>query len=73
MPDRVGHREQCDAVTLTSVSKHFGREVVFSDLSHTFEPGSRTAILGPNGSGKSTLLQLVAGALIPTSGIVEHA
>lgn len=60
-------------VTLSSVSKSFGREVVFRDLSHTFERGSRTAILGANGSGKSTLLQLVAGALMPTSGTVDHA
>ena len=59
-------------VTLSSASKHFGREAVIRDLSHTFEPGSRTSILGPNGSGKSTLLQLVAGALIPTSGEVKH-
>lgn len=59
-------------VTLSSVSKHFGREVVFRDLSHEFAAGSRTAILGPNGSGKSTLLQLVAGASIPTAGHVVH-
>lgn len=59
-------------VTLLNVSKHFGREAVIRDLSHAFVPGSRTAILGPNGSGKSTLLQLIAGALTPTSGEVEH-
>lgn len=59
-------------VTLSSVSKHFGREVVFRDLSHRFETGSRTAILGPNGSGKSTLLQLIAGASIPTAGDIVH-
>ena len=59
-------------ITLSSVSKHFGREVVFRDLSHVFEAGSRTAILGPNGSGKSTLLQLIAGASIPTAGGVVH-
>ncbi len=59
-------------ITLTNVSKTFGREVVFRDLSHVFESGSRTAILGPNGSGKSTLLQVIAGALMPTSGKVVH-
>ncbi len=59
-------------ISLLSVSKHFGREVVFRDLSHVFEAGSRTAILGPNGSGKSTLLQLIAGASIPTAGGVVH-
>lgn len=59
-------------VTLLKVAKHFGREAVIRDLSHVFEPGSRTAILGPNGSGKSTLLQLVAGSMQPTTGEVRH-
>ena len=59
-------------INLANVSKNFGREVVFRDLSHVFESGSRTAILGPNGSGKSTLLQVAAGAVMPTKGTVEH-
>jgi ABC-type multidrug transport system ATPase subunit len=59
-------------VTLSSVSKVFGRETVIRDLSRVFEPGSRTAILGPNGSGKSTLLQLIGGFSIPTKGTVTH-
>ena len=59
-------------ITLTSVSKSFGRERVVRDLSYVFEPGSRTAILGPNGSGKSTLLQLIGGISIPTKGTVVH-
>jgi ABC-type multidrug transport system ATPase subunit len=60
-------------IVLAEVAKHFAREKVFTGVDHVFEAGSRTAILGPNGSGKSTLLQVVAGALIPTKGIVEHA
>ncbi len=59
-------------ITLQNVSKSFGREHVIRDLSHAFEPGSRTAILGPNGSGKSTLLQLIGGITIPTKGTVTH-
>jgi len=59
-------------LTLTNISKHFGREVVFKDISLTLASGSRTAILGPNGSGKSTLLQTLGGALVPTGGIIEH-
>lgn len=60
-------------ITLAGVSKHFVREKVLTALDHVFEAGSRTALLGPNGSGKSTLLQLVAGALVPTAGRVDHA
>ncbi|HRN38584.1 MAG TPA: ABC transporter ATP-binding protein [Flavobacteriales bacterium] len=59
-------------ITLENVAKKFAREKVFSGAIHVFEPGSRTALLGPNGSGKSTLLQVVAGALVPTAGSVEH-
>ncbi len=59
-------------ISLSNVSKVFGRETVFRERSHVFESGSRTAILGPNGSGKSTLLQVAAGAMMPTSGLVVH-
>lgn len=59
-------------VTLTNVAKSFGREVVFKGVDHVIVSGSRTAVLGANGSGKSTLLQVIAGALIPTKGSVQH-
>jgi ABC-type multidrug transport system ATPase subunit len=59
-------------ITLSSISKVFGRETVFTGFDHVFEAGSRTAILGPNGSGKSTLLQLIGGFSIPTKGTVTH-
>ncbi len=60
-------------IALNGVAKQFAREKVFQGVDHVFNPGSRTAILGPNGSGKSTLLQVVAGALVPTAGKVEHS
>ena len=59
-------------VTLQQAGKVFGREIVFRGLDHVFSPGSRTVVLGPNGSGKSTLLQVVAGAITPSTGRVEH-
>jgi ABC-type multidrug transport system ATPase subunit len=59
-------------VILQKATRRFGREEIFSNVDHTFSVGSRTAILGPNGSGKSTLLQLIAGAILPTSGSVEY-
>lgn len=60
-------------IALNGVAKQFSREKVFHGVDHVFGPGSRTALLGPNGSGKSTLLQVVAGALVPTAGQVEHS
>jgi ABC-2 type transport system ATP-binding protein len=59
-------------VTLRSVTRSFGGEVVLSHLDHTLPAGSRTVLLGPNGSGKSTLVQLIAGAILPTRGQVVH-
>jgi len=59
-------------IILNSISKSFGREVIFRDVALALASGSRTAILGPNGSGKSTLLQLIAGALVPSAGTIVH-
>ena len=59
-------------VTLHAITRSFGREVVFRDVTRTLAAGSRTAILGPNGSGKSTLLQVIGGALVPTAGSITH-
>ena len=59
-------------VSLHAITRSFGREVVFRDVTRTLASGSLTAILGPNGSGKSTLLQVIAGALVPTAGGITH-
>lgn len=44
---------------------------VFSQFSHTFAPGSKTAIVGETGSGKSTLLRLILALLKPQEGNIE--
>lgn len=53
-----------------NVSKQWGAFKANSDISLTFEPGSRHAIIGPNGAGKTTFINLLTGALAPTSGKV---
>jgi len=52
------------------ISKQWGAFKANSDISLTFEPGSRHAIIGPNGAGKTTFINLLTGALAPTSGKV---
>jgi ATP-binding cassette subfamily F protein 3 len=45
------------------LSKAFGGEVLFQDVSFTLRQGERVALVGPNGAGKSTLLKLILGDL----------
>jgi ABC-type bacteriocin/lantibiotic exporter with double-glycine peptidase domain len=45
-----------------------GQSPLFSDLSFTLTPGSRTALVGPHGSGASSLLDLLFGLRSATSG-----
>ncbi len=64
-----------EALRVEAVSKHYGARKAVDGVSFTAAPGERLAIIGPNGAGKTTLLQMLAGALVPTSGAVvtDHA
>jgi sulfate transport system ATP-binding protein len=55
------------SISLNSVTKYFGRDLVLDDVSDVVPQGSLTALLGPSGSGKSTLLRIIAG-LEPLNG-----
>jgi ABC-type multidrug transport system ATPase subunit len=56
-----------------NLGRRYGRQWIFRQLSHVFQPGSATAILGPNGAGKSTLLSILAGQLLPSEGQVAYS
>jgi branched-chain amino acid transport system ATP-binding protein len=56
------------ALTVESVSKHFGAVPAVQEVSFRVEPGSLTCLIGPNGAGKSTLLHCVSGFLRQDSG-----
>ncbi len=53
-----------------SLSKRFGPEPLFRNVSLNVSDGDRLGLIGPNGSGKSTLLQILAGRTDPDSGEV---
>ncbi len=55
---------------INAVSKLFGGELIFQDVSFRIEPGDRVGLVGPNGAGKTTLLNIIAGRLAPDSGEV---
>lgn len=48
-------------IVAKQLSKSFGDEVVFKDLSIRFQEGKTTCLMGPSGCGKTTLLRIIAG------------
>lgn len=59
-------------IRLTSVGHAFtGDNLLFTNLTRNFEPGTLCALTGPSGSGKSTLLSLIAGFDTPSEGRIE--
>lgn len=61
-----------DMLKISNLHARIEGKDILKGLQLEVKPGEVHAIMGPNGSGKSTLLQVVAGALVPTKGQVEH-
>lgn len=55
-------------ISLQNVSKSFGNEVIFSDVTAKIEDHDRIGLVGPNGTGKTTLLRVICGELEPDDG-----
>ncbi len=58
-------------VELQNITAGYGKKLVLTDLTQTFEAGKIHGIIGANGSGKSTLIKLLAGVLPPTGGEIK--
>ena len=58
-------------LSLTNISKKFGKTTVLTGLNLEIETGKVVAILGSSGCGKSTLLNIIAGFERCNSGKVK--
>jgi len=66
-PPRSGDQ----VASLESVSKAYGKRVLYEGLKFNIRRGERWCVMGKNGAGKSTLLKMVSGAVMPDSGEVK--
>ncbi len=48
-------------ISLSRVSKQYGRQVLFVDASFQLNPGEKVGLVGPNGAGKTTLFRMITG------------
>ena len=55
-------------INAQGISKAFGANPLFQNVSFTVSEGDRIGLIGPNGSGKSTLLRILACDESPDSG-----
>ena len=60
-------------ITANSLSKSFGAEDLFANVSFSVAKGARLALVGPNGIGKTTLLRILIGQEEPSSGTITYA
>jgi ATPase subunit of ABC transporter with duplicated ATPase domains len=58
-------------ISLSHVSKQYGRQILFVDASFQLNPGEKVGLVGPNGSGKTTLFRMIVGEEQPDEGDVS--
>ncbi|SFB64797.1 phospholipid/cholesterol/gamma-HCH transport system ATP-binding protein, partial [Amycolatopsis marina] len=55
-------------VEVQGLTKSFGKQAIWRDVSLTLPPGEVSAMLGPSGTGKSVFLKCLIGLLKPDAG-----
>ncbi|HOQ12965.1 MAG TPA: ATP-binding cassette domain-containing protein, partial [Spirochaetota bacterium] len=55
-------------IIVNNLSKSFGKQEIFDDISFNVNPGEKIGLVGRNGHGKTTLLRMIIGEEHPDSG-----
>src|SRR5215218_1685408 len=69
-PERRGGQLVGVAVEVENLSKSFGSQNIWSDVTLTLPPGEISVLLGPSGTGKSVFLKSLVGLLKPEQGSI---
>ncbi len=57
-------------IQIRGLTKSFGKQVIWRDVTLTLPAGEISVLLGPSGTGKSVLLKTLVGLLRPDSGSI---
>ncbi|WP_019875521.1 ABC transporter ATP-binding protein [Sporichthya polymorpha] len=57
-------------IDIRGLTKSFGRQVIWRDVTLTLPAGEISVLLGPSGTGKSVLLKTLVGLLRPDAGSI---
>jgi phospholipid/cholesterol/gamma-HCH transport system ATP-binding protein len=57
-------------VAVTDLTKSFGKQRIWGDVTLTLPPGEISVMLGPSGTGKSVFLKTLIGLLKPDTGSI---
>jgi sulfate-transporting ATPase len=58
-------------VEAKGLSKVYGENLIFENLTFSLPPGGIVGVVGPNGAGKTTLFRLITGAEMPDAGTLR--
>ena len=65
-----GPRLGNQVIEVDGISKAFGENLLFEDLTFSLPPGGIVGVIGPNGAGKTTLFKMLTGQETPDTGTV---
>lgn len=57
-----------DVLSVKGISKGFGQNILFEDISFEIKRGEHVALIGDNGTGKSTMLKIINKLFEPDKG-----